>query len=223
MPVGMRAPSNVWVCAGSGRLGCAGIPRCIYVKRCYRSVYSQASGRRGRSGGYCRYSVAASLLDFDFTQPGRRNTKTTHKKKKKTIHDRCTTTQQASKPEAARLTGRSLRDPMLKQRRMLPTSACTTTAFLALVFQSRQYPRHWLMVSMGQEDTCSSSRREDISVVVSEDRERKNAKSRGGGGGAERLARRSGWVILHPTLCKCRGMGDENVQGSRDPQTEEQK
>ena len=73
------------------------------------------------------------------------------------------------------LTGRSLRDPMLKQRRMLPTSACTTTAFLAFVFQSRQYPRHWLMVSMVQEDTCSSSRRDDISVVVSETRQRKIA------------------------------------------------
>lgn len=80
-----------------------------------------------------------------------------------------------------------MRDPTLKQRRMLPTSACTTTAFLALVFQSRQYPRHWLMVSMVQEDTCSSSRRDDISVVVSEDAEKSEKVVRcGGGGNAEK-------------------------------------
>lgn len=70
------------------------------------------------------------------------------------------TTRQTQKkigPEA-RLTGSSLREVMLTQRRMLPTRACTTTAFLAFVFQSRQYPRHWLMVSMVQEETCSSNR-----------------------------------------------------------------
>lgn len=66
---------------------------------------------------------------------------------------------------------------MLTQRRMLPTRACTTTAFLAFVFQSRQYPKHWPMVSMVQEETCSSNRREDISVVASNNKRQRSEKA----------------------------------------------
>lgn len=83
---------------------------------------------------------------------------------------------------------------MLTQRRMLPTSACTTTAFLAFVFQSRQYPKHWLMVSNVQEDTCSSNRRDDISVVTSEGKN---------GNGTEGEGEQGGGKLMMPSTQQC--------------------
>lgn len=98
---------------------------------------------------------------------------------------------------------------MLTQRRMLPTSACTTTAFLAFVFQSRQYPKHWLMVSMVQQATCSSNRREDISVVVSEDKG--NHGSAGGQGqGGQELTIREG-TIYTAHVCVLDGIVQQEV------------